>query len=152
MSVAPGDVILASDMNKAAINRRVGEVNVVANSANITSATATTVMTLVVNLVVGQTYSLFWQGRVSSTVAGDMVLARIKPTNSAGTDMNVTGLYIGTTSAAGFNLDLYAEFVAPSTGSFTFVVTLERSTGTGTVNLKASATGPAYFLCDYISG
>lgn len=149
MSVAAGAIIRAGDINRV-LDRRVGTNFVTANSAAFTAITV--VNTLVVNLVAGRTYGLSFSCRLSSSVANDACLVRIKPNGTGGTDLNVTQTNIPTTSASGWDTELYGEFTASSTGSQTFVSTCERSIGTGNIIIRASATGPAILLCDYISG
>lgn len=149
MTVAAGDIIKASDINKV-LDRRVGSNFVVVNSAGFT--TITVINTLVVNLVAGRTYGLNFSARISSSIAADACLVRIKPGSVAGTDLNVTQSGIPTASNSGWDTELYAEFTASATGSQTFVSTVERSIGSGTIIVRASATGAAILTCDYISG
>jgi hypothetical protein len=123
------------------------------NSATFTT-TATTVLEIDgLNMIPGALYSLYAYLRVSSTVSGDTVLGRIKPDSSLGTDIQVNQLYVPTLSASGWFFDLYAEYTATAADTAkTFVVTLERSSGTGSIALRASTTGPGYLICNYLSG
>jgi hypothetical protein len=151
-TVNAGDIILADDMSNA-LKKRIGTAVLTANSANITT-TAVQVASMTVNLVNGETYGFRWNARISSSAAADTVFSKLRPTSSSTTEINVAPLYIPVssgTAAGGYTTDMWTEYTATSTGSMVFVITVERNIGTGTINVKASTSGPAYFTCDYLN-
>lgn len=93
-------------------------------------------------LVAGQRYRVTWDGAFVSTIAGDVVLYRIREDNGAGT---VLQSYRTTLSVQniGFGAHMEAWYTAAASGSKTFVMAAVRSVGTGTVTRTASATTPS---------
>lgn len=153
VQVLPGGLEYATDMNNA-LTKRVGSAKVVADSAAITT-TITQIATVTVTLTVGMTYGVAWHGRVSSSVIGDIIRLRLHPTSVATAELTIQQLYIPIASGAapgtnGYGLDVYGEYTALASGSFTFVASVVRSVGTGNIIAKGTALAPAFLTVDYL--
>jgi len=124
----------------------------VSTSDSVTvGATETTVRSVTISAVSGQKYAVWFKGSLSSDVSADSNNMRIKEDNSSGTQLELNQIYLVNTSGNGFGVYLYTEWTAPSTASKTFVLTIQRSNGTGTAHrLRASSTNPDYFAVERI--
>lgn len=124
------------------------------NTTDSSSWTTTETLTdsVTAALVSGRTYRIRWSGGIVSTVAGDIVLNRMREDSVAGTLMNERNFYLASTSTAGFGAELEATFTAITTANKTFIVSGIRNGGTGTHHADATATRPRYLYVDYISG
>lgn len=115
---------------------------VTANSATFTTV-ETSLATVTVALVAGRRYNVWANPRFGSTVAADTMLIRLREDTVTGTEMAAGRLACVDTDAAAWGpLLIVADYVAPSSGSKTFVLCAVRRTGTGSVSLRASATSP----------
>lgn len=116
------------------------------------TTTETLADTVTAPLVTGRTYRIRWSGGVVTTVAGDIVLIRMREDTTAGTLIVERNFYLASTSTAGFGSEIEGTFTAVSTADKTFVVTGIRNGGTGTHHADGTATRPRYLYVDYISG
>lgn len=132
---------------------RIATTTRIASSTGVTSETV--VDSVTASLVAGITYSVTWNPGVDSTVAGDTLLVRLRQDGIAGTQMQRSRVEIPATGGAGTRYieTLYAEFTAAATGSKTFVGTIQRLSGSGSVSVECTdATEPVYLRVDYVSG
>jgi hypothetical protein len=132
---------------------RIGASVVVADSGTFTAETV--VMTLVVPLVAGRTYSVFANPGLSSSVAADVVGAKLREDSITGTVLDSAIEDINDATAPTTRkhaLILLSDYTALSTANKTFVVTGERATGTGNVRMPGSSARKSYLLVRYESG
>lgn len=101
-------------------------------------------------LVSGWNYKVTAFMAVKSSVAADIALMRIREDTAAGTQDQFGQVYIGSTSGNGFVIYLYAEYTAAATATKTWVVTGQRNGGTGTLQVVAGPTLPAFLTVDRI--
>ena len=120
--------------------------NSTSDSGTVTT-TETTTMTLVAPLENGKTYQISAYARISSSVAADVVVTRIRLTNSSGTQIQGGQVECSTTSTTGYSNSLYTEYTASATGDQTFVFTIVRGGGTGNIIHRAASTAPGYLVC-----
>lgn len=115
--------------------------------AGITT-TETVVDTLTVTLVAGQRYKLSLDQAYLSSVAGDVVLPRIREDNVAGTILQGyrTCPLNPANAAVAFHIEAY--YTATVSGSKTFVGTAVRSAGTGSITRFGSGTLPSNFAIE----
>lgn len=142
MTVLGGAPVLASDVNEA-LNRRIGKTESQSDAAGFTTA-ETVDLVLTVSVLAGRTYEVFAYVPLSSTVAGDEVLVRIRQGSTTGAAQNTydrvrvhtaNGVYIGRPSF---------EYTAAADGSVTFCITGNRVVGTGTITPKGAAAQPRF--------
>lgn len=131
------------------IATRVATTTVTADSATFTT-TETSVATVTASLISGLVYRVSCTAPLSSTVAADLVLLRIREDTTAGTQIQAVNICPPTTSTVGFPGTVITEYTAVSTASKTFVLTGVRVTGTGTYQLRAGASRPTIFTIDLI--
>lgn len=139
MTVFGGDEIFAADLNAYAATSTA----VTSDSANFTTS-ETTVITHTASLISGRKYEILASGTFASSVAADLVIARIRLTSLAGTQLAGGQLSIATTSGVGYTITMRAEYTAGATGNQDFVFTGIRNGGTGNIRLEAGPTQPAY--------
>jgi hypothetical protein len=130
---------------------RIGTTTRTSDSSGFTT-TETLIDTVTVSVVSGRTYRVTWHSSLSSTVAGDDVLARIREdSGTSGTQLSYVQVDSTSTSNR-WPADVETEFTASSTGSKTFSGTMQRTAGSGTITVKSAATSPTYLYVDYIRG
>jgi hypothetical protein len=131
---------------------RLAKTEVIADSST-TTTTELTVITVVAPLVSGGIYRVTAYGHVNSSVGTDTVTTRIREDSSVGNELQQDGgIAIAGSTTSGRKFYMQVEYTAVATGNKTFVVTVNRSSGTGNVNLEASGARPAYAYVDYIRG
>lgn len=132
------------------IATRVATATTTADSSTFTAETQ--VATVTAYLVSGRTYAVEVKNtRWSSSVAADTAAVRLREDSVSGTQMNAMVVGIPTTTTSGFGAGLvYAEFTAGVTGNKTFSLTGSRNSGTGNIQLRASATAPTYLTVTLI--
>ena len=143
----PGQAASGQDLDaiKTGYTTRIATTKVTSNSGVFSAETV--VITCVGFLEIGRTYKVetIFLGDINT--AGDEIVARIREDSLTGTVMwDHTQAPYGVTRASRWNM--WNEFTAIVTGSKTFVVTLARLTGTGTIGLIASASQPAFLVID----
>ena len=116
-----------------------------ANSAGVTAETI--VDTLVFAAVDGQRYKIVWDGAFFSTIANDLIRGAIRETNIAGAQFQVRNLS-PTIASQAFPLHMEFFWTATSTANKTFVTTVQRITGTGTITGGAAASSPTNFYAE----
>lgn len=126
---------------------RVGTTTNTANTGTFTAETITD--TITVALKNGRKYAIEFRGAARSSVAADIVDARIRQDNVAGTQMIVDRLVVPT-AAGTRQCPLYAEYTAGATANKTFVVTMQRQAGTGNISRPGAATSPSILFVDEI--
>lgn len=134
----------------ASITKRITQQIETSNSAGVTT-TETAVITVTASLQTGRTYRVKVSAAIDTTVAGDTVDCRLRENNATGTEMQLRRVYLHDNTGR-WPVEFEAEFTAVSTGNKTFVFTLDRFSGTGTITTIASATIPSYLIVDYVRG
>jgi hypothetical protein len=144
----PGQVVdgeIASDDDFNSIpGGWLGYAVVTADQGSITTAVDLTGMSLSVTVPANRLLRISSFLRMESTVANDvgqLVIAEGATTlNSA----------LATFAAANGPHSMYVEVlvVAPSAGSHSYKLTAQRTSGTGTLTMKAAATNPASFVVE----
>ncbi len=120
------------------------------NSAAVTT-TETVVMTVISPVIIGRIYRVRGHIGFDTSVAGDVQINRIREDSLAGNQLTARRFYHPTT-AGSFTHDLEAEYTADATESKTFVFTIIRESGTGSLIMVNAANAPSYFYVDYIRG
>ena len=109
------------------------------------SATTTTEIvtdTITVPVVAGRTYEIKFFGNYNSTANGDEATANLRLTNTAGTRLDSTTVYLPASTRV-YRGSLFGVFTASSTGDQVFVTTVARANGSGNVTRYGSATAPS---------
>lgn len=133
------------------IAKRVGEAELTADSTTWNATESGTLMSASPTLVSGFKYKVFVFVVVSTDVAADTAGMRLREDTASGTQMQLAPIYLPTTSANGFALAAYAEYTAVANGAKTFVLTGQRTTGTGTAHrIRASSSRKAYMHVDLV--
>lgn len=149
MTVFGGDPILAADYNEL-----IGRINTTiftGDSSTWGGTESGAVMSLTFAAVAGAKYKIIFEGRISTDVAADASVMRIREDNATGNVLQFSQIYLPTTSANAWPGHLYAEWTASVTGNKTVVMTGQRLIGTGTAHrIRASGQAPAYFFADRI--
>ena len=141
-----GDTIIAGKIP----GERVGGTKATASSAAITT-TETVVITAVAPVVVGRRYKVVADFGFAVSVVTDSFLARIREDTVAGVEIQGRRVHAPSTVSP-HNGHFETEYTADATEDKTFVLTLVRTAGTGTITMAASATSPAFLHVDYIDG
>lgn len=149
MTVFGGDPILAPDINEL-IDR---QQTVIATSDSSTwGGTETQYTSITFSAIDGARYKIRYNARISTDVAADASVIRIREDTSAGNVLQFQQVYLPTTSANAWPCVMYAEWTATGTGSKTIVLTGQRLIGTGTAHrVRASGQAPAYLYVDRIA-
>jgi hypothetical protein len=142
--------INGASIGRGAASGAAGYAQITANSANTaTSATIVDIAGLAVTFtaVAGRRYKVTVHAGISSTVANDRGLIYIREGTTN------LGFYQGgqlVTAASTYTHDFTAVVVNPSAGAHTYKVSHSRLSGTGTLTMTASATGPAFIIVEDI--
>lgn len=124
---------------------------VTADSAG-TQATEEVVQTVAADVVSGRSYWVVFEFGYSVSVTTDHYFVRIREDSGiGGTTLQGKRLDAATT-AIGYPGRVRARFTAPTTESKTFSATFQRTSGTGTITLRADATTPSFMDVYYRSG
>lgn len=122
------------------------------DSANI-GATETVVQSVTASLVSGRTYRVRWFSGVNTDTNNAQYNAILREDNLAGTARDVHRKRIEVLgSSIGWWSTLEVHHTAGSTGNKTFVVTLQRVSGSGNVWREAGTNHPSRFYVDYVEG
>ena len=147
LGTGPGQAASGSDVADLINRGRVGTTKAVSNSGTFTAETV--VLTVVAPLEIGRTYMVTTQFLGDINTAGDEITGRIREDSISGTVMqDYTQAPYGVTRPSMWHM--WNEYVALTSSTKTFVTTLARLTGTGTVGMVASATQPAFLVVDCI--
>ena len=123
----------------------------VETSDSTTFTTAETqVSSVTAPVVSGRIYRVRFAGGWQSTVADDTVSVRIREDTSSGTQLLLRVVDVFRTGSFTAAPALEVEYTADATEDKVFVLTAQRLTGSGTINLDAAASGPSYLYVDYI--
>ncbi len=114
------------------------------------TTTETTFISVTAPLVNGRTYRVRLISHIGSSVNGDRGLVRIREDDDTGTQLQVERIHIPV--AGSYPGHTEVEYTATASGDKTFVATLVRESGTGSMSHNAGATQPAYMYVDYIRG
>jgi len=144
--VASGDPITWAD-----VATRITDSPLTSDSTTWTATESGALITVTPSLITGRRYALNFFGNISSDVPADTAILRIREDSAAGTQIQFAPIYLNTTSANGYALSMYVEYTAVATGAKIFVVTGQRTVGTGTAHrIRASSSRPAYLRVDRI--
>jgi hypothetical protein len=141
--VAAGETIIAGKVS----GERIATAIETSNSAGITT-TETVVMTVIAPVVIGRIYKVVLAAGIRSSVAADTANGRIREDNLTGTQLTVRRVNIAAGGAV-FHWALEAEYTADATEDKTFVATMHRASGSGTILVEAGATFPSYLYVDF---
>jgi hypothetical protein len=141
--MASGDVLA-----NAVIAVRVGTLKLVADSAAVTAEAS--VGSVTCYLETGKTYALTGNARISSTVASENSIARVREDTASGTQVTQAQVTVSNTSTQGFNAAIYGEYTAVATGNKTFHLTLQRNGGTGNHQIRGAAVAPSWLYVELI--
>ncbi len=122
-----------------------GYASVTANQTTITTEADLTSLTTTVTVPANHRVRISTQTALQSSVASDQLSLRIKE--------GVTVLQTCRTAVVATNLDQNLNclvILTPTSGSHTYKLSLQRTSGTGNGQLTASATQPAYILVEDI--
>lgn len=148
MSVGGGDVIFANDINR--LEEREGTTPIAADSAPW-GAAETVASSVTIPAVNGQRYKVWFSGKVSTDVAADASNMRLREDGLSGNQLQLGQVYLPTISGNGWIAYLYAEWTAAATASKTFVLTGQRSVGTGVGHrVRGSANAPGYLVAEKV--
>ena len=126
---------------------------VVSSDSSTFTSTEVSLATVVAPVVAGRTYRVRAVGQFGSTVSNDRVSPRIRQDSVAGSEMVGTNIDITAGGITfGWPFDIEAEFTAGTTENKTFVLTGDRSSGSGNCHLEAASTRPTFLYVDYIRG
>lgn len=120
----------------------VAEYAIGTSSSGTFTTTETVVDTVTAPLITGKLYEVLWTTNAQSSVANDVVLARIREDALAGTQI-MDGRVDASAANVNFLVALRVIYTAVATGNKTFVGTFVRSSGTGNVLRYAAATSPS---------
>lgn len=145
MTVFGGGIIYAADINR--LIQRVATTKIVSDSSTWDDTPEVVAASVSATLVNGQKYMVWFTGRVSSDVNGDATNARLREDSVSGTQFQLAQWYMPTNSGNGWQQTIYGEYTAVASASKTFVLTAQRSIGTGVAHrVRASATAPGYLI------
>lgn len=124
----------------------------VTDSANV-GTTEAVVQSATASLVNGRTYRVRFYSGINGDVNNIQYNAILRQDNLAGTAIDVHRKRIEVTgSSIGWHCVLESYFTAVATGNKTFVVTLQRVSGSGNVWREAGTNHPSRLYVEYISG
>lgn len=135
--------------NNVPITRRMGFAERTVSVATFTLEVITD--DVLANVIAGRKYEIVWTGTYTSSVAGDRVAFRLRETNIAGASIN--NGFPARVHTAGNSQDgsIRGYFTAPATvANKRFVMTMERSAGTGNISANASGTLKAHMTVNEI--
>jgi hypothetical protein len=122
------------------------ELDRVTTTTSSTAASAETVVqTITVDVVAGQEYKIYAKGLCQANTVADRMRYLLREDSVSGTTLDLGNIYQDATGdALSFRAEAY--WTASSTGAKTFVQTLGRYAGSGTCQLVAGATYPAWIV------
>jgi hypothetical protein len=144
--VSAGETIIAGKVPGERINTEIAT----AVSAAITT-TETEIMTVVAPVVINRIYKVTADFGFAVSVATDAFICVIREDTVTGTIVETRRIAAPTTATL-WSKHSEAEYTADATEDKTFVLSLQRTTGTGNIILSASGTSPSYLYVDYIRG
>lgn len=148
MTVNGGDVIFAADINRAT-NRRIGTTTRTSDTSASSGTTELQVDTVTGTTVTGRRYRIRWQPLYTGTVLADRFFFIIREGSGLlGTQLAFTTLIVDASGTPTESLILECDYTATSSGSQTWTVSIRRNSGTGTMTVKGSATGPSSLIVD----
>ncbi len=129
----------------------IGEALQTSASSGTSALVELAVQTLVVPLVNGRTYRIPACGVAGSTVNSDTGVVRIRQDNVAGAQVAQFALHdLQTTLDVNYMME--GRYTPIATANKTFVVTLQRIGGSGSLSIQGSSIRPGILACYYHSG
>lgn len=123
-----------------------------ADSSNFTT-TETTVISVVAPVVAGRTYKIVFSGHGSSSVGTDVVIFRLRDTNSVGVERQSDIVEVNGSTTLGQSSYMERSLAVTTTENRTWVVAGVRGVGgSGNCRLEAATSRPAYLRVVYESG
>lgn len=131
---------------------RVAGASLVADSATWSTVESGSLLSVTAPLVNTWKYAIRMFTAVSSSVsaAAEMAVMRVRQDTATGTQMMGPQVSIPNSTSVGFAVAGYTEYTAASTGNKTFVVTGERTGGTGNHQIRAGSVRPTTLIVDRI--
>lgn len=136
-----GDVLTKANFDKLP-GGTIGYAQVTSGQSSITTVVDLTSLTVGVTVGASRLILIQAQCEVASTISADICQLSIQESSTVLT----RSLIVAPASAANATMACSIYLVAPSTGSHTYKLTMQRAAGTGTLTMGASATSPAYIL------
>jgi hypothetical protein len=121
-------------------------------SASGTFTAETQVDSITGELVANRTYQVVWIGRVQSSVADGYARGRIREDTNVGTARQTQQAPTTIAAGQGQQLMMRFEYTPSANESKTFVATITRQAGTGSLSSFAAADAPVYMYIDYVYG
>lgn len=137
-----GDVLTAANFSKLP-GGWLGWASATANQTGITTDTDLTGLTVTVTVGSNRLIKVSAMAILSRTVADGVTTLKIKQDSTL-----INGDQTTHPGTSFYQASPFALISAPSAGSHTYKLSLERTTGTGTVAMSASATQPALILVE----
>jgi hypothetical protein len=129
----------------------IGEDVIDADSSTWDDTPEVVVGSVTVDLVDTYRYKIWFEGRISTDVANDTAGLRIREDSVSGTQLQFANHHIPTTTGNGFTKTITATYTATATASKTFVLTGQRTAGTGVAHrIRGSASSPGYLVVERI--
>lgn len=149
MVMLGGDPTYAADINSF-VPQLIDVDEVTADSATWAGTESGALYTVTADLVSGERYmlKLFTNVSTSSSAASpgiEFSTMRFREDNATGTQFVLDNAYMPTTNGNGFPVNMTGFYTAVATGSKTFVVTGQRSSGAGNHQIRASGSRKTYF-------
>lgn len=136
----------------ADVAARVGTTTLTTTSTTWTSSESVALMTVTASLINGWTYKVqAWLGIQAATSAATEISAmRLREDTATGTQGQLAIAYMPIVSVNATPIYLYYEYTASATANKSWVVTGQRTNGTGTHSIAGTATRPSYLFVDRI--
>lgn len=125
---------------------RIASATVTANQTTITSEVDLTSLTVTATLSSSRRYKISFVGEAQTATSGDEVTMRIKEGST--TLKEIRNSTLG--ANRGHFFEGWYELVAPSSGSHTYKMTMQRTAGSSNAQFNASSTNPATILLEDI--
>lgn len=139
---AAGDVLTSANFSRLP-GGWTGYAEVTAAQTGITTVTDLTSLSVTIGVGTGRRIRITGHAEVTRTVADGLTVGRIAE--------GATQLGCWCVSFEGsYDLAEGSVVIAPTAGTHTYKLTLERSSGTGTVGISAGTTDPAFILVEDI--
>jgi hypothetical protein len=133
------------------VTRRIATASVSTNSLGIAS-TETVMITVVAATVNGRVYKVTADVGFQVSIVADAHAARIREDSVSGNELQARRYTAPQTTPQLWPLHIEGEYTADATENKTFVLTFQRTTGSGTSTLTATTDYRSRLYVDYLSG
>lgn len=136
-----GDVLTTTNFDRLP-GGWIGYAETTSAQSGITTVTDLTGLTVTVTVNTSRRIRITGQADITRTVSTDLVIGRVK---EGSTNL---GIFYSAATIGTFNTGQAGCVIAPTAGSHTYKLTLERSSGTGTCGVQAAAGEPNWILVE----